>query len=299
MFRELYFVRTQFAYSVTVMQIVLVKRPNIRYSVIAEVWRTCLRGTRLPRSRDREPQSLLLRSPRARFRAFTLVDIMAAIAVIAVLIGILLPSLSGVREATRQVVCRSNVRQLGIGVATYADDNQDVMPPSIYAPVSGVTQPQRTTLVRRDVAPNSWDGLGILFDRDYLGASGVFYCPSHTGQHPFSRYVNLWDDPSVTTTGEIISNFQYRGYSLGVTKLSLIQIIRPTPALISDGLRTRDEYNHRVGANVLRGDLSVFWFKDPGGSLVAEDLPVAENDSEAPRKIITAWGRLDCPQPIQ
>lgn len=224
---------------------------------------------------------------------------LVSIAVISVLISILLPSLSGVREATRQVVCRSNVRQLGIGIATYADDSKDVIPPSIYAPVSGINQPQRTTVVRRDVAPDSWDGLGILYESDYLPAPGVFYCPSHTGDHPFSRYVSLWDNPSVADTGEIISNFQYRGYGLGVTKLSLIQIFQPTPALVADGLRTRDEYNHRVGANVLRGDLSVFWFKDPGGSLVAEDLPIAENDSEAPAKIITAWGRLDRPQPIQ
>lgn len=243
---------------------------------------------------------MLLLDVRARkAEAFTLIDVLVSIAVIAVLIGILLPSLSGVREATRQVVCRSNARQLGIGIATYADDNKDVIPPSTNAPLGPGGHPERTTLVRRDVVPGSWDGLGILYNTDYLSAAGVYYCPSHTGEHPFSRYANLWDNPDVAATGEIYGNFQYRGYSLGATQLSRIQSFSPTPALVSDGLRTRDEYNHRVGANVLRSDLAVFWFKDPGGSLVAEDLPVAENDADASNKIITAWGRLDRPQSIQ
>jgi prepilin-type N-terminal cleavage/methylation domain-containing protein len=227
-------------------------------------------------------------------RGFTLVDVLVTLAVIAVLIGLLLPSLAGVRETTRQVICRNNVRQLGMGMFMFADDNKDMMPPSIYALTNNSNQLHLATVVRRPVTPNTWDGLGLLYANEYLPAAGVFYCPSHTGDHPLARYERMWPDTS--QAAEIISNFQYRGYSLGTRFLTVAQTVRPTPALISDGLRTRDDYSHRVGANFIRADLSVIWFNDRGGTLIAESLPQRDSDSDASEKVISAWEQLDSPQ---
>lgn len=58
-------------------------------------------------------------------KAFTLIELLVVIAVIALLVGILLPSLARVRETARAVVCASNLRQITIGFTTYANENDD------------------------------------------------------------------------------------------------------------------------------------------------------------------------------
>lgn len=68
------------------------------------------------------------RTPVQTLRAFTLVELLVVIGIIAVLISILLPSLSKARQAAIKVQCASNMRQMGMGVALYANDNQGSMP---------------------------------------------------------------------------------------------------------------------------------------------------------------------------
>jgi prepilin-type N-terminal cleavage/methylation domain-containing protein/prepilin-type processing-associated H-X9-DG protein len=57
-------------------------------------------------------------------RAFTLIELLVVIAVIALLIGILLPSLGHAREAGRMVVCQSNQRSVVLSQAAYSTDNK-------------------------------------------------------------------------------------------------------------------------------------------------------------------------------
>lgn len=58
-------------------------------------------------------------------RAFTLIELLVVVAIIAILMSILLPSLSHARDKGKESVCKSNLRQFGIGVATYANENRD------------------------------------------------------------------------------------------------------------------------------------------------------------------------------
>jgi len=61
-------------------------------------------------------------------RAFTLIEILIVIAIIAVLLGILLPALAGGREAARKVGCLSNQRQIGMALMFYADAFDEWIP---------------------------------------------------------------------------------------------------------------------------------------------------------------------------
>jgi prepilin-type N-terminal cleavage/methylation domain-containing protein/prepilin-type processing-associated H-X9-DG protein len=70
-------------------------------------------------------------------RAFTLIELLVVIAIIAILVAMLLPSLSKSKEAARTTVCLSQLRQLGAGWDMYADANKDVMVPGRAPKLSG------------------------------------------------------------------------------------------------------------------------------------------------------------------
>jgi prepilin-type N-terminal cleavage/methylation domain-containing protein len=67
-------------------------------------------------------------TPSGRRRAFTLIELLVVIAIIAVLAAILFPAFVQVRHRSKNAVCVSNLRQLGMVLTTYAEDNNDRMP---------------------------------------------------------------------------------------------------------------------------------------------------------------------------
>lgn len=66
--------------------------------------------------------------PRNVGRAFTLIELLVVIAVIAMLIGILLPSLAGARRLARETMCQSNFRQYGLASHMYAGIYKEFIP---------------------------------------------------------------------------------------------------------------------------------------------------------------------------
>src|SRR6056297_977839 len=65
-------------------------------------------------------------------RAFTLIEVLVVTAVVGTLVGLMLPALSGARDAARGAVCASNVRQLGVGWTMYAGDFDGLAMPLAY-----------------------------------------------------------------------------------------------------------------------------------------------------------------------
>jgi prepilin-type processing-associated H-X9-DG protein/prepilin-type N-terminal cleavage/methylation domain-containing protein len=71
-------------------------------------------------------------------RAFTLVELLVVIGIIALLIALLLPALSGAREQAKTIACLSNLRQMVIAANNYADANGGSYPLAYFSQTSGL-----------------------------------------------------------------------------------------------------------------------------------------------------------------
>lgn len=68
---------------------------------------------------------------------FTLIELLVVIAIIAIIAGLLLPTLARAKERGRQTACINSVRQLTLAVIMYADEHGDVLPPTAYLGANG------------------------------------------------------------------------------------------------------------------------------------------------------------------
>jgi prepilin-type N-terminal cleavage/methylation domain-containing protein len=73
-----------------------------------------------------------LRRPFVKRKGFTLIELLVVVAIIALLISILLPSLSRARELAKRAVCASNLRGIGQGCHIYSNDNTESFPQHYY-----------------------------------------------------------------------------------------------------------------------------------------------------------------------
>ncbi len=248
--------------------------------------------------RDRETHIGLIGAPKrargfAARAAFTLIDLMVSVMIIGILIGLLLPSIAKINEATRRVMCRSNMRQVSIGVSMYASDNFQFLPRTQFVTATGTGGRAASTMTlrvdesggTRKPRASDYDGLGLLFSREYLLAPKIFYCPSHRGSNPFSKYAPQW----AGTPGTIVGNFQFRGALADGSRLLNTQAEAASGALISDGLASVADFSHKVGLNVMRGDLSVLWLADNDKKIITTISKAGNRDNN----VGEAWPVMD------
>lgn len=134
---------------------------------------------------------------RAVLIAFTFIELLVVIAIIALLAAVLLPSLARSKATAQSAACKSNLRQLGIGLQTYLSE-QHYYPENRFQtkPLSLGSSDRfwSTKLVR--------EGLGISQPATNFYQEGVWRCPSAQ-----------WSDSMQTAIREDPTQISYYGYN--------------------------------------------------------------------------------------
>jgi prepilin-type N-terminal cleavage/methylation domain-containing protein/prepilin-type processing-associated H-X9-DG protein len=140
-------------------------------------------------------------------KGFTLIELLVVIAIIAILAAILFPVFARAREAARAANCKSNLKQIGMGILMYVQDYDECFP--------GRTDTNGSTGQPGDIRPDvlgrgNIDQVTIfsnwpVFFLPYIKNGGVFLCPSGVKptMTPFSP------NPAPPATGAITRNYAY------------------------------------------------------------------------------------------
>ena len=107
------------------------------------------------------------------------------------------------------------------------------------------------------------DGIGQLFRfGSYCDSSKCLFCPSHRNGHTYES--NAAGIERATSSnfssyeGMLFSNYQY----VATDQTTNLHKLDDRRIIISDGFRTKRDFNHRIGMNTVRGDCSIQWWND-------------------------------------
>lgn len=154
-------------------------------------------------------------------KAFTLIELLVVISIIALLMAILMPALSKARQQAKRVVCMSNVRQTGLGLWLYAEDNDNKVMPmrDVNGTIRSEPYPADTYMVYSNLYRDSVGELvpyhlALLYETGVIDTPEVFYCPA---QRENPQLGSRFDYDFYTKNGtiewgsEIISDPYYKG----------------------------------------------------------------------------------------
>ena len=143
-------------------------------------------------------------------RGFTLIEVLVVVAIIALLISILLPSLSRAKEMSRRAVCASRLHNMGVAVHTYADANKGRIIEAFLGDTQVAIAPRRAAIgatVASGANPRDlvdWQGAA---KRYYLDRT-TWECPNRDGIFGYEG------TPDVNVQGYSIEFARGQGYKV-------------------------------------------------------------------------------------
>ena len=146
-------------------------------------------------------------------RAFTLVELLVVIAIIAILCALLLPTITQAKANALRLACLGNLRQISIGVLSYADDSDDKTPKP-----EGISTNKVLTVA----------GYKKLI-QSYVGANGgssskakLFACPADKFFFTVSNgFVVVQNDPLHTQSFADYSSYGFNGMNLDTNRVTV------------------------------------------------------------------------------
>ncbi len=149
-------------------------------------------------------------------QGFTLIELLVVVAIVALLAAIMFPAFSRVREAARRSSCQSNLKQIGLGILQYAQDNDEVMVPgwldgNCYASGGMSVATNSGTCGGSPVSGNlKWMDL----IQPYANNDQIFNCPSAASTFPKYKVANG------ANWGHYSANVGFKGPDSGVDTLN-------------------------------------------------------------------------------
>lgn len=134
--------------------------------------------------------SRTIRSISSRSRAFTLVELLVVVGIIAVLVAILLPTLARVRAHAISTQCQTNLRSIGQGAHMYAAENKGYFPPAQVDSIEIITGGGNIANPGGMPNPAPSHQMKQQWFKFLSGTTEVFYCPAN----------DLWESETNTTT---------------------------------------------------------------------------------------------------
>lgn len=138
-----------------------------------------------------------------RTAGFTLIELLVVISVIALLLAILLPSLQKAKEQAKQVLCISQLRQIGLASQLYMESNKNTFPPAWTGSAGSPPDTTWDTFLSPFLSQvGKITGHGTENLKAETSGANIFRCPSdlmsrYLDNKPRS-YARIWNDVGVT-----------------------------------------------------------------------------------------------------
>jgi prepilin-type N-terminal cleavage/methylation domain-containing protein/prepilin-type processing-associated H-X9-DG protein len=118
---------------------------------------------------------------RRRNPAFTLIELMAVIALLAIIVALLVPAVTKARDKVRTTECSNNIRQVMIATFLYLEGNDEIFPPQHVALGALAYYPDRVETITRY-------GNYQCYIEPYAESFEVFMCPASHQTEPKARF---------------------------------------------------------------------------------------------------------------
>ncbi len=190
---------------------------------------------------------------------FTLIELLVTISIIALLVGILLPTLSSAREMSVRTKCQANLRSVHQMLHSYAINEDDHVPLGYRG-----RRYQWNTMVYSGFGSGSFVLFGKLYEAGLMDSPEAYYCPAETADgQSYNTPDNPWPPgtPGQNVQGGYASApFLDWGFSANPTELPRLTDLAAKPVLADGvGLPDRVDSRHIDGVHVLFGDSAIRW----------------------------------------